>query len=65
MVIIHSINTAVEIQDGCIMTYDMENTEVNISSECKLLSADLNYANKIEKALNIKSVKNYGIEILD
>jgi len=36
-----------------------------MSTECKLISANLEYASKIEQALNIKSVKNYGIEILD
>lgn len=64
MVIINSIATAVEIQDDCIITYDMEDTEINMSSECKLISADLEYVSKIEKALNIESVKRYGVELI-
>ncbi len=65
MVTIQSIATAVEIEDDCILTYDMEDTEVNISSECKLVSANLEYASKIEKALKIESIKDYGVEILE
>ena len=65
MVIIDSINTAVEVQDNCIITFDMVDTEVNISSECKLVSANLEYTSKIEKALKIKSIKDYGVEILE
>jgi len=65
MVTIQSIATAVEIEDDCILTYDMEDTEVNISSECKLVSANLEYASKIEKALKIESIKDYGVDILE
>ena len=65
MVTIQSIAIAVEIEDDCILTYDMEDTEVNISSECKLVSANLEYASKIEKALKIESIKDYGVEILE
>jgi hypothetical protein len=65
MVIIKEISIAVEIDDNCIMIYDLIDNEVNISTQSKLISGNINYIESIKNALNIKDIKIYGVDILN
>lgn len=58
-------NSAFEIQDDCIISYGVSNGEINYSDEGKLTSIDRDSVNAIEKALQIDSIEDFGVTIMD
>lgn len=58
-------NSGYEIQDGCIMSYGVRNGEVNFNDEGKLQAIDKDQKEKIEKALGIDSIEEFGVVILN
>jgi len=58
-------NCAYEIQDESIITYGVSFGEIIFSDEGKLLCIDESEVTKIEKALGIFSIENYGVKVCE
>ncbi len=58
-------NTAFVVVDNIIFIYDVRDSEIDFASEGKLCAVTIDDVKEIEVLLEIDSIEDYSVEIID